>query len=124
MRKIYSAGDYIKGILAGQRVMLAKGITLIESRKEEDQELACKILEKLLPHTARSLRIGITGVPGAGKSTFIESLGKLLTSLGKKVAVLSIDPSSSKSKGSILGDKTRMEGLSQDPLAFIRPSPT
>ena len=83
-----------------------------------------KIIEKILAHTGKSIRIGITGVPGAGKSTFIESLGKSLTASGKKVAVLSIDPSSSKTKGSILGDKTRMEDLSQDPLAFIRPSPS
>jgi LAO/AO transport system kinase len=123
MKKAYSATDYIKGILAGDRAILAKGITLIESRKTEDKELSIKIIEKLLPHTGKSVRIGITGVPGAGKSTFIESLGKLLTSSGKKVAVLSIDPSSSKTKGSILGDKTRMEDLSRNPLAFIRPSP-
>jgi LAO/AO transport system kinase len=124
MKKKYSEKDYVNGILAGERAMLAKGITLIESRKAEDRELSIKIIEKLLPHTGKSLRIGVTGVPGAGKSTFIESLGKLLTSSGKKVAVLSIDPSSSKTKGSILGDKTRMEDLSQNPMAFIRPSPS
>jgi LAO/AO transport system kinase len=123
MRKIYSAKDYVNGILAGERAILAKGITLIESHKPEDRDLSVKIIEKLLPHTGKSLRIGITGVPGAGKSTFIESLGKLLTSSGKKVAVLSIDPSSARTKGSILGDKTRMEELSQNSLAFIRPSP-
>jgi LAO/AO transport system kinase len=123
MRKTYSATDYIHGILAGERTVLAKAITLIESRKAEDRNMSAKIIEKLLPHTGKSLRIGITGVPGAGKSTFIENFGKLLTSSGKKVAVLSIDPSSSKTKGSILGDKTRMEDLAQNPLAFIRPSP-
>jgi LAO/AO transport system kinase len=124
MKKRYSAGDYIKGILAGERSMLAKSITLIESQKEEDHELAGKIIEKILVNTGKSLRIGITGVPGAGKSTFIEKLGKLLIASGKKVAVLSIDPSSSRTKGSILGDKTRMEELSQNALAFIRPSPS
>ncbi|MFL5729699.1 MAG: methylmalonyl Co-A mutase-associated GTPase MeaB [Cytophagaceae bacterium] len=124
MKKAYSANDYVKSILSGDRAGLAKGITLIESRKQEDRDLAIQVLEKLFIHTGKSIRIGITGVPGAGKSTFIESLGKLLTSSGKKVAVLSIDPSSSKTRGSILGDKTRMEELSQNELAFIRPSPS
>jgi LAO/AO transport system kinase len=122
--RIYSLSELVKGISSGDRVMLAKAITLIESRIPADNELARKVLEKILPLTGKSLRIGITGVPGAGKSTFIEAFGKLLTSQHKKIAVLAVDPSSSKTKGSILGDKTRMEELSIDPLAFIRPSPT
>jgi LAO/AO transport system kinase len=122
--KKYSVSELEKGIISGNRVILAKAITLIESRLPEDNELARKVLEKILPQTGRSLRIGITGVPGAGKSTFIEAFGKLITSFNKKVAVLAVDPSSSKTHGSILGDKTRMEELSVDPQAFIRPSPT
>ena len=104
--------------------MLGMAITLIESTKEAHQKLAQEILQKCMPNTGKSIRIGITGVPGVGKSTFIESFGKLITSMGKKVAVLAIDPSSDQNQGSILGDKTRMEELSKDPLAFIRPSPT
>ena len=104
--------------------MLGMAITLIESTKEAHQSLAQEILQKCMPNTGKSIRIGITGVPGVGKSTFIESFGKLITSMGKKVAVLAIDPSSDQNQGSILGDKTRMEELSKDPLAFIRPSPT
>ncbi|HXA00397.1 MAG TPA: hypothetical protein VNW99_00310, partial [Cytophagaceae bacterium] len=84
MRKVYSTKEYVSGILAGERAILAKGITLIESSKAEDRDLSIKIIEKLLPHTGKSLRIGITGVPGAGKSTFIESLGKLIAASGKK----------------------------------------
>jgi LAO/AO transport system kinase len=122
--KKFTASELEKGISSGNRVILAQAITLIESRLPEDNELARKVLEKILPLTGKSLRIGITGVPGAGKSTFIEAFGKLLTSLHKKVAVLAVDPSSSKTSGSILGDKTRMEELAVDPLAFIRPSPT
>jgi LAO/AO transport system kinase len=104
--------------------MLGRTITLVESTKVEHQELAQQILKQSMPMTGKSVRIGITGVPGVGKSTFIESFGKLITSMGKKVAVLAIDPSSEQGRGSILGDKTRMEQLSRDPLAFIRPSPT
>jgi LAO/AO transport system kinase len=122
--KKYTLGELVKGISSGDRVILAKAITLIESKLPEHNELARKVLEKILPKTGKSLRIGITGVPGAGKSTFIEAFGKLITSMNKKVAVLAVDPSSSKTKGSILGDKTRMEELSVDPLAFIRPSST
>ena len=112
-----------EGILAADRVMLAKGITLVESQLEEDQLRADDLVEKLLPSRVHSVRVGITGVPGVGKSTFIEVFGKHLTSLHKRVAVLAVDPSSQKTKGSILGDKTRMDELSKDPLAFVRPSP-
>jgi LAO/AO transport system kinase len=110
-------------IISGNIRAIGKGITLIESRRVEDSVLAAELLDKLLPKTGNSLRIGITGVPGVGKSTFIESFGKHLTSLGHKVAVLAVDPSSQITGGSILGDKTRMEELSRDPNAFIRPSP-
>ena len=102
--------------------MLSRAITLIESKLPSDVALAEKVLEIILPHTGNSLRVGITGVPGVGKSTFIESFGKLITGMGKKLAVLTIDPSSQRSKGSILGDKTRMESLANDPMAYIRPS--
>jgi LAO/AO transport system kinase len=114
--------DFVKQLLLGNRVALGRAITLIESKKLSDQKLADKLLEKILPHTGNSLRIGITGAPGVGKSTFIETFGKQLTSLGKKVAVLAVDPSSAKTKGSILGDRTRMEELSKDERAFIRPT--
>ncbi len=114
--------DYIEGILKGDRTILSKAITLVESSLAEHHKLAQEIIEKCLPHSGKSIRVGITGVPGAGKSTFIEVLGKHLTSSGKKVAVLAIDPSSQRSKGSILGDKTRMEDLANDPDAYIRPS--
>lgn len=113
----------VSDILKGGIRAMGKGITLIESRRPEHAEKASKLLDKLLPHTGNSLRIGITGVPGVGKSTFIESFGRHLTSLGHKVAVLAIDPSSQITGGSILGDKTRMEELSRDSNAFIRPSP-
>ena len=116
--------DTQKEILNGNTVMLARAITLCESQKQADQKLADELLSKLLNQTGRSLRVGITGAPGVGKSTFIEALGKHLTSLEKKIAVLAIDPSSEKTKGSILGDKTRMEELAKDPLAFIRPTAT
>jgi LAO/AO transport system kinase len=110
------------GILSGDRVILGQAITLIESNLESDQQPAASLLEKVLPKTGNSLRIGVTGVPGVGKSTFIESFGKYLVSKGKKLAVLTIDPSSPLTKGSILGDKTRMEELSRHPSAFVRPS--
>ncbi|WP_435622969.1 methylmalonyl Co-A mutase-associated GTPase MeaB [Flagellimonas sp.] len=115
--------NLVKGILKADKAALGKAITLLESSKLEHLALADEIIEKCLPHASNSVRIGITGVPGVGKSTFIEVFGKTLTSLGKKVAVLAVDPSSSLSKGSILGDKTRMEELSKDSKAFIRPSP-
>lgn len=111
-------------ILNGNRSALAQAITLIESTLEKHRTEAQTLLTDLLPHSGRSLRVGITGVPGVGKSTFIEALGKSLTAQGKKVAVLAIDPSSEFSGGSILGDKTRMNELAVDELAFIRPSPT
>ena len=116
--------DYVNGIISGNRVILSKAITLIESTLQSHHELAQQIIEKCIPYSGKSVRIGITGVPGVGKSTFIEAFGKYITSLNKKVAVLAIDPSSQISKGSILGDKTRMEELSVDVNAFIRPSPS
>ncbi len=121
---LLSVNEYVEGILSGNRTILSKAITLIESSLHSHYCLAQKIIEKCIPYSGKSIRIGITGVPGVGKSTFIESFGKYLTSKGKKLAVLAIDPSSEKSKGSILGDKTRMEELSVDPNAFIRPSPS
>ena len=111
-------------IKKGNRVALSKGITLVESEKEEHRTLANQLLTLLLPFSGKSIRIGITGVPGAGKSTFIETFGTYLTKENKKLAVLAIDPSSTTHKGSILGDKTRMEELSIDKNAFIRPSPS
>lgn len=116
--------DLATGILAGNRTVLARSITLIESQKIEHQKKAQELLLKILPATGKALRVGVTGVPGVGKSTTIEALGSYLTSIGKKVAVLAVDPSSSITGGSILGDKTRMQNLSVDPNAFIRPSPT
>lgn len=121
-KKRLNSVQYVSGILKGDRILLSKTITLVESKLASDNVLAENVLEQLLPHTGNSLRIGVTGVPGVGKSSFIESFGKFLTSLGKKTAVLTIDPSSLRSKGSILGDKTRMEELANDPLAYIRPS--
>lgn len=114
----------VEGVVAQQRRALAKSITLIESTRADHQARAQKVLEALLPHTGKSIRIGISGVPGVGKSTFIEALGIYLIERGHRVAVLAIDPSSSISGGSILGDKTRMELLSQRTEAFIRPSPS
>ncbi len=115
---------YIQGVLDANRLMLSRTITLIESSLPAHQEMAGKIIEQLLPHTGKAIRLGITGVPGAGKSTFIESFGTLLTERGHKVAVLAIDPSSARSGGSVLGDKTRMLELSVNENAFIRPSPS
>ncbi len=112
------------GVLVGQRRSLAKAITLIESTRADHQQRAQKLLTALLPHTGNAIRIGISGVPGAGKSTFIEALGVWLIEQGKRLAVLAIDPSSSVTGGSILGDKTRMEQLAQREEAFIRPSPS
>ena len=119
-----SIEQYVQGIISGDRVVLSQAITLVESSLPEHHEKAQAIIEKCLPYSGKSIRLGITGVPGAGKSTVIEALGKHLTSLNHQVAVLAIDPSSQRSKGSILGDKTRMEDLSVDSKAFIRPSPS
>ena len=117
--------QYADGVLAGDRAVLARAITVIESRLPADEELAARLLDALLPYTGGALRVGITGVPGVGKSTFIDSLGMhLIQDRGETVAVLSVDPSSPLSGGSILGDKTRMERLSAAPCAFIRPSPS
>ena len=116
--------ELVSGILHGDRTLLSRAITLVESSLHEHQRKAQEIIERCLPYSGKSIRLGITGVPGAGKSTTIEALGKHLTTHNHKVAVLAIDPSSERSKGSILGDKTRMEELSVDPNAFIRPSPS
>ena len=116
--------QYVQGVLAGDRVVLARAITLIESRLAADSERATQLLDAILPHTGRSRRVGITGVPGVGKSTFIDALGMhVIRDCGERLAVLTVDPSSPISGGSILGDKTRMERLSAEPHAFIRPSP-
>ncbi len=123
-RKSYSVEEYVQGILDGNIGMLSQAITLIESSKHEHQSVAQEIIERCLPYSGKSVRIGVTGVPGAGKSTFIEAFGKHVTAQGHKLAVLAIDPSSERSKGSILGDKTRMEELAVDPKAYIRPSPS
>ena len=123
-RQILSPDEYFNGIIDGNITILSQAVTLIESNKPEHQKVAQEIIIKCLPYSGKSVRLGITGVPGAGKSTFIESLGKQITTGGGKLAVLAIDPSSERSKGSILGDKTRMEELSSDPNAYIRPSPS
>lgn len=116
-------GELAKGILAGDRRALARGITLVESTRKDHRKQAEQLLAALMPKTGGSIRLGMSGAPGVGKSTFIEALGRHLTGLDHKVAVLAVDPSSSLSGGSILGDKTRMEELARDPKAFIRPSP-
>ncbi|PCH54180.1 MAG: methylmalonyl Co-A mutase-associated GTPase MeaB [Flavobacteriaceae bacterium] len=116
------SSEYINGILKGDRVILSRAITIVESNLESDKILAKEIIQVILPNSGKSIRIGITGVPGVGKSTFIEIFGKHLVTKGKKVAILSIDPSSQRSKGSILGDKTRMEELANMQEAYIRPS--
>ena len=124
LRKKLSVEDYVEGVKRGDRMILAKAITLIESNAPKDFDKAQRVLQALLPRTGHSLRIGITGVPGAGKSTFIEAFGQLLCQQGYKVAVLAVDPTSSITGGSILGDKTRMQNLSREPNCFIRPSPS
>jgi LAO/AO transport system kinase len=123
-RKQYTVSEFVDGILKGDRVILSQAVTLLESAQPGHQIVAQEIIEKCLPYTGKSVRVGITGVPGAGKSTFIEALGVLLTKQEHQLAVLAIDPSSERSKGSILGDKTRMEELSRQSNAFIRPSPS
>lgn len=122
-KKRLQVEDYVKGVLDGDRVILSRAITLIESTLVSDQHLAEKVVNAVLPFSGKSMRIGITGVPGVGKSTFIENFGKLLVERGHKLAVLAVDPSSQKSHGSILGDKTRMESLAADKRAYIRSSP-
>lgn len=116
--------EYAKGVLGGSRARLAQAITLVESNRAEHREQAQELLVELLPHSGGAHRVGITGVPGVGKSTFIEALGTMLTGQGHRVGVLAVDPSSTRTGGSILGDKTRMPALASDPSAFVRPSPT
>ncbi len=123
-RNIMPVDYYIEGILNGNRTILSQAITLVESTSIQHQSVAQEVIEKCLPFSGKSMRIGITGVPGVGKSTFIEALGMYITTLEHKIAVLAIDPSSERSKGSILGDKTRMEDLTRNNNAFIRPSPS
>lgn len=124
LRKKLSVQEYIDGVSRGDRMILSKAITLIESNAPRDFDKAQKVLQGVLPLTGRALRIGITGVPGAGKSTFIEAFGQMLCQQGYRVAVLAVDPTSSITGGSVLGDKTRMQNLSREPNCFIRPSPS
>ncbi len=123
-RQALSVDNLVAGIRASDRGMLSRAITLLESALPEHQKTARAVMERCLPHAGNSVRVGITGVPGVGKSTFIEALGTRLTGQGRRLAVLAIDPTSERTHGSILGDKTRMERLAADPAAFIRPSPT
>ena len=123
--RIFSVGEYVEGIVKGDISMLSQAVTLVESVLPEHQVIAQEVIEKCLPFSGNSVRIGISGVPGAGKSTSIDTFGiHLLENYGGKLTVLAIDPSSEKTKGSILGDKTRMESLSVHPKSFIRPSPS
>ncbi len=123
-RRALSADEYVAGVRAGDRAILGRAISLVESHAAPHQALAQEVLVRLLPFTGGAHRVGVTGVPGVGKSTFIEALGSNLTEAGHRVAVLAVDPTSERTRGSILGDKTRMVRLSQDRRAFIRPSPT
>ncbi|MFE4515991.1 methylmalonyl Co-A mutase-associated GTPase MeaB [Kitasatospora sp. NPDC056783] len=116
--------SYVTGVLDGSRAWIARAVTLVESSRPDHRALAQQLLQRLLPHAGGAVRVGITGVPGVGKSTFIDSFGTMLTGSGHRVAVLAVDPTSSRTGGSILGDKTRMERLAVDPAAFVRPSPT
>ena len=124
MPRTIDVSDYAEGVLSGSRSKLAQAITLVESTRADHRAKAQELLIELLPHSGGAHRVGITGVPGVGKSTFIESLGTMLTGAGHRVAVLAVDPSSTRSGGSILGDKTRMSKLAADPSAFVRPSPS
>lgn len=124
MRKVLTLNDYLDGFQNQDRTILSRAITLVESHNPDHHKLGQELLKALLPQTGNSKRIGISGTPGVGKSTFIESFGKLLTSQKKTLAVLAVDPTSQVSGGSILGDKTRMNELAIDPLAYIRPSPS
>ena len=123
-RRTYTVDEFVAGILASDITCLSQAVTLVESNRPEHQAVAQQIIERCLPYSGKSMRIGITGVPGAGKSTSIDTFGMHLVKQGRKLAVLAIDPSSERSGGSILGDKTRMEQLSREKNAFIRPSPT
>ena len=123
-RRELSIDEYVEGVRAGDRAILGRAISLVESNARAHHDVAQEVLTRLLPFTGGAHRVGISGVPGAGKSTFIEALGKHLTGHGHRVAVLAVDPSSERTKGSILGDKTRMTLLAQDQSAFIRPSPS
>ncbi len=123
-RRELSLDEYEAGVRAGDRAVLGRALTLVESNREEHQQLAQQLLTRLLPHAGASMRVGISGVPGAGKSTFIETLGMRLVDRGHRLAVLAVDPSSGVSGGSILGDKTRMTRLASDERAFVRPSPS
>jgi LAO/AO transport system kinase len=119
-----SPDDYVQGVLSGDRTILSRAITLVESNSPVHFEMARQVIKDILQKTGNSVRVGITGVPGAGKSTFVDALGTRLCEMGHRVAVLAVDPSSSVTRGSILGDKTRMENLSRQKNAFIRPSPS
>ena len=124
-KRLFTPAEYVEGIVKGDITMLSRAVTLVESLLPEHQAIAQEVIEKCLPHAGNAVRIGISGVPGAGKSTSIDAFGlHVLERYGGKLAVLAIDPSSEKTKGSILGDKTRMEKLSVHPDAFIRPSPS
>lgn len=123
-RRNYTVDEYVEGILNGDITCLSQAVTMVESNNINHQDIAQKIIEQCLPYSGNSIRVGITGVPGAGKSTSIDSFGIHLIKQGRKLAILAIDPSSERSNGSILGDKTRMEQLSREKNAFIRPSPT
>lgn len=123
MAALLPVSDYLDGVLAGDRTVLARAITLIESQNPDHRRMAQQLIQELLPSTGGAHRVGVTGVPGVGKSTFIDQLGIDLTAAGHRVAVLAVDPTSSRTGGSILGDKTRMERLAVDPHAFVRPSP-
>ncbi|MGW1496665.1 methylmalonyl Co-A mutase-associated GTPase MeaB [Streptomyces sp. NPDC002402] len=124
MRPVIDIDTYVKGVREGSRAYIARAITLVESTRADHRALAQRLLTELLQYSGTARRVGVSGVPGVGKSTFIDALGTMLTGLGHRVAVLAVDPSSTRTGGSILGDKTRMERLAVDPAAFVRPSPT